>query len=256
MPTPPAASNRRSFVLDERIAPVFANDDLAGHERRVEPSDPVVGSAVAERQGGDVRIRHAAVARAHQPVVDRTRSQKDAPFIVVPSPSVVEPAPLRLAFPAATVVSHGPGCATVPAAGPLLPDDVARNTGVRREKEGDLDRVTRSRREPLIEKLITSTPSATAWSMVTEVGTRKAAAAVGCLPRDLVGRRCGRARAAANVAENCGKARGRDVRVAAAGRCRAGTVATEIARRVALPGQSGYRRPRHRPSRRPGSVHR
>jgi hypothetical protein len=44
--------------------------------------------------------------------------------------------------PAATVVTHGPPCATVEAVGPLLPAEVAHeHAGVGREQEGDLHRV-------------------------------------------------------------------------------------------------------------------
>jgi len=47
---------------------------------------------------------------------------------VAPLPRVTEPSPERLCVPAATVVSHGPGCATVDVAGPLLPAEAATNT--------------------------------------------------------------------------------------------------------------------------------
>ena len=52
----------------------------------------------------------------------------DAPKYVAPLPSVTEPSPLRLCVPAATVVIQGPGCATVPVVGPLLPAEAATNT--------------------------------------------------------------------------------------------------------------------------------
>ena len=67
---------------------------------------------------------------------------------------------------AATVVSHGLGWATVDASGPLLPADAATNTPARAANM--YARSTGSRKfvlVPLIEKLITSTPSATAWSI-------------------------------------------------------------------------------------------
>ena len=52
----------------------------------------------------------------------------DAPLKVAPFPSVTEPMPLRLCVPAATVVVHGPGWATVPVVGPLLPADSLTKT--------------------------------------------------------------------------------------------------------------------------------
>src|SRR5262245_42276376 len=50
-----------------------------------------------------------------------TAAASDAPVYVAPLPSVRVASPLRLCVPAATVVIHGDGCATVPVVGPLLP---------------------------------------------------------------------------------------------------------------------------------------
>jgi hypothetical protein len=77
-------------------------------------------------------------------------------------PSVTVAVPERLCVPAATEVSHGLMCATVEAPGRVSGrrgDEDARAGG---EQERDLDRVEVVRLVPLIEKLITSTPSATA----------------------------------------------------------------------------------------------
>ena len=82
------------------------------------------------------------------------------------SPSVAEPFTSRLCVPAATVVSHGLGCATVELAGPLLPAEAATNTPASAANRKATS--TGSRKlvsEPLMEKLMTSTPSATAWSI-------------------------------------------------------------------------------------------
>src|SRR6185295_18896553 len=85
-----------------------------------------------------------------------------------------EPSPLRLCVPAATVVSHGPGCATVETAGPLLPADAATNTPASAANRNATSTASRKLvRVPLIEKLITSTPSATAWSIAATLSEPK-----------------------------------------------------------------------------------
>ena len=67
-------------------------------------------------------------------------------------PSVTEPLPLRLWVPAATVVSHGPGCATVEVAGPLLPAEVATKTPASAANMNAISTGSRKFvREPLIE---------------------------------------------------------------------------------------------------------
>ena len=73
---------------------------------------------------------------------------------------------MRLCVPAATVVSHGLGWATVAVVGPLLPADAATKTPASAALKNATS--TGSRKLvvlPLMEKLMTSTPSATAWSM-------------------------------------------------------------------------------------------
>ncbi len=57
-----------------------------------------------------------------------TFEASEAPRYVAPLPRVTEPLPLRLCVPAATVVIHGDGCATVEDAGPLLPAEAATKT--------------------------------------------------------------------------------------------------------------------------------
>ena len=92
----------------------------------------------------------------------------------MPLPSVTEPVPLRLWVPAATVVSQGPGWATVLVVGPLLPAEAATKTPASAAFRKAIS--TASRKlvcEPLIEKLITSTPSATAWSMAATLSVLK-----------------------------------------------------------------------------------
>ena len=58
----------------------------------------------------------------------------DAPSYVAPLPRVTEPWLARLWVPAATVVIHGDGWATVEAYGPLLPADAATKTPARAAK--------------------------------------------------------------------------------------------------------------------------
>ena len=109
-----------------------------------------------------------------------TALAKEAPLYVTPLPSVTEPVPLRLCVPAATVVSHGLGCATVLVVGPLLPAEAATNTPASAAYRNATS--TGSRKlvaVPLIEKLMTSTPSATAWSMAATLSDPKQPPPVG-----------------------------------------------------------------------------
>ena len=93
---------------------------------------------------------------------------------MTPLPSVTEPAPSRLWVPAATVVSHGPGWATVLVVGPLLPAEAATNMPA---SAAYMNAISTASRKfvvlPLIEKLMTSTPSATAWSMAATLSVEK-----------------------------------------------------------------------------------
>ena len=69
-------------------------------------------------------------------------------------------------MPAATVVSQGLGWATVDAVGPLLPAEAATNTPASAANRNATSTGSRKFVDvPLIEKLMTSTPSATAWSI-------------------------------------------------------------------------------------------
>jgi hypothetical protein len=57
---------------------------------------------------------------------------------VAPFPSVTEPSPLRLCVPAATVVIHGLGCATVLVAGPLFPAEAETKTPASAAKRNEI----------------------------------------------------------------------------------------------------------------------
>jgi hypothetical protein len=66
---------------------------------------------------------------------------------------------------AAVVVTHGLGCATEPGAGPLFPADVAtKMPAVAARRNALCTMLRKSVCVPPTEKLITSTPSAIAWS--------------------------------------------------------------------------------------------
>ena len=71
---------------------------------------------------------------------------------MAPLPSVTEPRPSRLCVPAATVVIHGLGCATVLEAGPLFPAEAATKTPASAANRNEI--ITGSAklvRDPLIE---------------------------------------------------------------------------------------------------------
>ncbi len=87
---------------------------------------------------------------------------------------MIEPTPLRLWVPLATVVTHGPGWATVDEPGPLLPAEVATKMPASAANRKAISTGSRKLvREPLTEKLMTSTPSATAWSMAATLSVLK-----------------------------------------------------------------------------------
>jgi len=103
-----------------------------------------------------------------------TEAATDAPWYVAPLPSVTDPTPSRLCVPAATVVTHGLGCATVLPPGPSLPAEVATKTPASAANRKATSTGSRKLvRVPLIEKLMTSTPSATAWSMAATLSELK-----------------------------------------------------------------------------------
>jgi hypothetical protein len=76
--------------------------------------------------------------------------------------------------PAATVVSQGPGCATVLVVGPELPADVATKMPASAANRKAISTASRKLLcEPPTEKLMTSTPSATAWSIAATLSEPK-----------------------------------------------------------------------------------
>ena len=162
----------------------------------------------------------------------------EAPVYVTPLPSVTDPEPLRLCVPAATVVSHGPGCATVLVVGPLLPAEAATNTPASAAYMNAIS--TASRKlvvDPLIEKLMTSTPSATAWSMAATLSVLKQLPPVGRLPADLVRGDARARRDAAGGSEHCGCAGGRHALLPPAVDGSVRAVTAEVTRRIEFPGQ-------------------
>src|SRR5215210_2653392 len=91
----------------------------------------------------------------------------------------------RLCVVAATAITHGAlaGEPTVRAAGPELPAATEAKTPASRAPRNDwaLASDHGSREPPPIEKLITSTPSATAWSIAAVVAGLRQPAAVQAL---------------------------------------------------------------------------
>src|SRR5215218_4797683 len=120
MPTPPAFLTARLFAtraLTPGLQITILPETLAGSSVPMKQSSTCVGSA-------PVRPEVTESTSGAGP----TGLATDAPLYVAPLPSVTEPRPLRLCVPAATVVSHGPGCATVPVVGPLLPAEAVTKT--------------------------------------------------------------------------------------------------------------------------------
>ena len=86
--------------------------------------------------------------------------------------------------------------------GPLLPAEAATNTPASAANRNATS--TGSRKfvcDPLIEKFMTSTPSATAWSMAATLSEEKQLPPVGGLPADLVRSDARTRRDAADLAE-------------------------------------------------------
>ena len=80
------------------------------------------------------------------------------------------PRPSRLCVPAAVVVIHGLGCATVDTVGPLLPAEALTYTpAAAANRNATSVEFVNAVDVPEIEKLIASTPSATAWSIAAVV---------------------------------------------------------------------------------------
>ena len=207
----------------------LAGSSTARRRRRLRRS---TARAASDRR----RQRRRPSSRSAAP--DRPRSRPRRRCRSTPLPSVTEPSPLRLCVPAATVVSHGLGCATVLVVGPLLPAEAATKTPASAANRNAIS--TGSRKlvcVPLIEKLMTSTPSATAWSIAATLSELKQPPPVRPVgPADLVGRDARARRDAADVAEDAPPAPVAgtpSLPPAVAGGVRA--VAAAVARRVEFP---------------------
>src|SRR3954471_20193070 len=80
------------------------------------------------------------------------------------------PRPSRLCVPAAVVVIHGLGCATVAAVGPLLPAEALTHTPAAAAfRNASSTLFVNAVVVPEIEELIASTPSSTAWLIAADV---------------------------------------------------------------------------------------
>src|SRR5690242_16773415 len=110
MPTPPASSTATLFAvrpLTPRSHRTILPVTLAGSRTGVPP----LSAAEKQRRTavGSAPARPAAVASISG--AGPTGVAIDAPAYVTLLPRRTEPSPLRLCVPAATVVTHGPGCA-------------------------------------------------------------------------------------------------------------------------------------------------
>src|SRR6185295_12496460 len=128
MPTPPASLTACALLtstLPPRSQTTILPATLAGSSC----GTPDVLSAARKQRATSAGTAPAAAASVASINGDGpTAAVYEAPLKVVPLPSVTEPLPSRLWVPAATVVIHGDGCATVAVAGPLLPAEAATNT--------------------------------------------------------------------------------------------------------------------------------
>src|SRR4051812_16796232 len=170
VPTPPAsltAAGLSTRALDGAVFPVglprsqttILPATFAGSSTAVPPFAALekhwrtLSASVPARPAFDARISGAEAA----PLVT------DVPWYVAPFPSVIVLRNKRSCELAATVVSHGLGWATVETVGPSLPAEAATKTPAssanRNATSFELRKLVVV---PPIEKLIASTPSATA----------------------------------------------------------------------------------------------
>src|SRR5436305_2826868 len=163
MPTPPASLT--AWLLSVRLTTprwhsTILPVTLAGSS---EPSlHTVASSAVAGAL--------AAVAESISGA-DGTAAPTPTPVYVFPLPRVADLLNPVSCVPAATVVSHGIALSTVDGAGPELPAAAETNTPAAAAcMKASSSGPNPSRLSP-IEKLMTSTPSATAWSMAATMST-------------------------------------------------------------------------------------
>src|SRR6478736_1132368 len=128
MPMPPASCTAR-LLLTRSLVPrshsTILPATLAGSSTGVPPFHEVEKHNAAAEALAPGR---AAAVESMKGAGPAEAAASEMPLTVLPLPSVTEPTEVRLCVPAATVVSHGPGCATVLAVGPLLPADAATNT--------------------------------------------------------------------------------------------------------------------------------
>src|SRR4051794_30296002 len=124
IPTPPASCTARLLftrALVPRSQTTILPATLAGSRTAV----PALSTAAKQRRTAVASAPESPAAVASISGAVTAAAATDAPLYVTLLPSFTEPIPFRLCVPAATVVVHGPGCATVEVAGPLLPADSA-----------------------------------------------------------------------------------------------------------------------------------
>src|ERR1043166_7188290 len=119
-PTPPASCTAR-LLLTRAFTPRSQTTILPATFAGSSTGTPALSMAAKQSctAVGLAPANPAAVASISGAV--GTTDASDGPLTVVPLPKVTTAVASRLIAPAATVVRHGAGCATVPAVGPLLP---------------------------------------------------------------------------------------------------------------------------------------
>ena len=127
IPTPPASRTAR-LLLTRAFVPRSHSTILPVTFAGSKTGCPPLSAAVKHRASAIGFAPGNPAATESMKGADGTALASDAPVNVTPLPSVTDPRPSRLCVPAATVVIHGLGCATVPTFGPLLPAEADTNT--------------------------------------------------------------------------------------------------------------------------------
>src|SRR5258705_7535879 len=163
MPMPPASATARLLLVrafTPRSHRTIFPATLAGSSTATPALSDFAKQSAAEAALAPGAAAAVASIRKAGPTAAAAR---DGPLYFALLPSVTLPRPLRLCVPAATVVIHGEGWATVDVAGPSLPAEAETKTPASAANRNAISAGSRKLVDvPLIEKLITSTPSATA----------------------------------------------------------------------------------------------
>ena len=171
MPLPPASSTA-ALLSTRAIAPRMQTTILLS----TAAGSSVPGTQSSASSGSSpARAASAAFTSA---VLPTPLSMIEAPLILVPSPRTTVPSKAAWVL-APTVVSHGLAWSRVVAPGPELPADAATKipAWVALRKASSSESSSGLGPPPML-KLITSTPSMTAWSMAESMSKLKHPAAL------------------------------------------------------------------------------